>query len=202
MSSSKTVQDQDGWETKECRQEFADDHLEVVTETVKTPSQEKPKRWTIVRRKPAVVIAGMTRDERILLVREERVPTRQAIWEIPAGQIDEKPPLTQSQIEETALRELQEETGYELAQDGELIALGDFYSSPGFTDEHEYMFLARPVELSNKEQDKAEPIVEKRAFTVKELQQMIADNVIRDSNTLSIYARMIARGLIAPKPCS
>ena len=45
-----------------------------------------------------------------------------------------------------ARRELREETGYELAPGGELVSLGYFFTSPGFTDEHCYLFLARPVQ--------------------------------------------------------
>ena len=62
---------------------------------------------------------------------------------MPAGQIDG---VARGQaVRQVALRELREETGYELAADGDLISLGILFSSPGFTDEHCYFFLARPV---------------------------------------------------------
>ena len=44
--------------------------------------------------------------------------------------------------------------------------------------------------------DDIEAITEIRAFTLGELRAMIAENVIRDANTLSAYARMLAIGLI------
>ena len=44
--------------------------------------------------------------------------------------------------------------------------------------------------------DDIEAITEIRAFTLGELRAMIAENVIRDANTLSAYARMVAIGLI------
>ena len=46
---------------------------------------------------------------------------------------------------EVARRELREETGYELEPGAELVSLGHYFTSPGFTDEHCYFFLARPV---------------------------------------------------------
>ena len=64
-------------------------NLRVVTEEVCTPARSKPRSWTIVQRKPAVVIAPMTRDGKIVLIRQERIPIRAAIWEMPAGQIDD-----------------------------------------------------------------------------------------------------------------
>ena len=39
-------------------------------------------------RKAAVIIAPMTRDGRIVLIRQERIPVRAAIWEMPSGQLD------------------------------------------------------------------------------------------------------------------
>jgi ADP-ribose pyrophosphatase len=110
---------------------------------------------------------------------------------MPAGQIDGQI----DDVEETALRELREETGHELAANGELVALGHFFTSPGLTDERCHFFLARPVERTGGPED--ESIVECRAFSAADLARMIAKNEIRDSNTLSICARMAARGFFS-----
>jgi ADP-ribose pyrophosphatase len=176
--------------------------MEVVTEVVQTPAHPEPKPWTIVRRKGAVVIAPMTRNGKFLLVRQERIPIRSAIWEMPAGQIDGAAEPDEKEIEATALRELLEETGHKLAPGGELQPLGYYFSSPGFTDEHGYFFLARPVEpdQAGATSGTDESILDCRAFTVAELSQMIAQNEIRDANTLSICARMAALGLLSLNP--
>lgn len=177
---------------------FANEHLEVATEVVQTPSRPRPKAWTVVHRKAAVVIAPMSRDGKFLLVREERIPIRAAIWEMPAGQIDDAVETNEKAVEAAALRELREETGHALAADGELIPLGYYFSSPGFTDEHGYFFLARPVEpcANPPSRDEAESILDCRAFTVEELRRMIAQNEIRDANTLSIWAKLTALGFL------
>ena len=196
MRVNKTGEEEEGWKVTGQRERYADDHLSVITEEVKTPSRSHSKPWTIVRRKSAIVVAAMTRDNKLLLVRQERIPIRMALWEVPAGQIDEAKP-GRAEIEATALRELREETAHVLAADGELIALGDFFASPGFTDEREYLFLARPVEpLPDQKIDQDEAIIEYRAFSIPEVQEMIARDEIRDANTLSICARLAARGLI------
>ena len=189
------MEEEQGWEIARQTKHYADDHLSVITEEVKSPSRSRPKPWTIVRRKSAVVIAAMTRDNKVLLIRQERMPVQRTLWGVPAGQVDETKP-GREKIEATALRELREETAHVLASDGELIALGDFFASPGFTDEREYLFLARPVEPVHEKIDEQEDILECRAFSIRELQQMIARHEIRDANTLSIYARLVARGLI------
>jgi ADP-ribose pyrophosphatase len=198
---SKLVHDGAGWETVSSETHFANSNLEVVTECVKTPSQPNPRPWTTVHRKPAVVIAAMTRDGKIILIRQERIPVRAAIWETPAGQIEGKSEPTEKEIEATALRELREETGHELAPDGALIPLGHYFSSPGFTNEHGYFFLARPVQPSARPhgREESEHIVDCRSFTVAEFARMIAENEIRDANTLSIAARLAARGFVSLK---
>lgn len=152
----------------------------------------------MVHRKAAVIVAPMTRDGKILLIRQERVPIRAAIWEMPAGQIDDVFEPAQKKIEAVALSELREEAGYELAKNGDLIALGHYFSSPGFTDEHGYFFLARPVEpCGSYVRDEEESILDCHAFGVDEIWRMIAENEIRDANTLSMWAGLAARGFIS-----
>jgi ADP-ribose pyrophosphatase len=198
------VRDAGSWETISSERHFANDHLEVVTDLVQTPARSKPRPWTIVHRKAAVVIAPMTRDGRIVLIRQERIPIRAAIWEMPAGQVDNAAVggADAGIIRDTALRELREETGYELTKNGELIPLGDYFPSPGFTDERGYFFLARPVEqcAGHDVRDEAESILDCRPFDVPEIRRMIAENKIRDANTLSICARLAAGGFLSLGP--
>src|SRR5207244_8385906 len=111
---------------------------------VRTPPRPDAHAWTMVRRKSAVVVAAMTAEGNFVLIQQERIPIRTAIWEMPAGQVDQLCGF--GSFRDVALRELREETGYELAPGGETIFLGDFFSSPGFTDEREFLFLARPFQ--------------------------------------------------------
>jgi ADP-ribose pyrophosphatase len=188
---------QQGWETISSEHNFANAHVEVITDQVRTPSRSQPRKWTIVHRKAAVVIAPMTRDGKIVLIRQERIPIHEAIWEMPSGQIDNHN-ANQVEIEQVALRELREEAGHELAKNGELISLGHYFTSPGFTDERGNFFLARPViPITNYVRDESESILDCREFTVEDVRRMIAENEIRDANTLGLMARLWARGLLA-----
>lgn len=191
--------DGDGWKTLSRESHFENAHLAVATQEVRSPSSERTHRWTVVHRKRAVVVAPITTEGKLVLIRQERVPIRTAIWEVPAGQIDASAAAEPDEIAAVALRELREETGYQLAAGGELLPLGDFFSSPGFTDERVFCFLARPVEISadgHAHQD-SESILDCRSFSAGELSAMIVHNEIRDANTLSICAKLIARGLLA-----
>jgi len=194
------VRDGEGWETISSDRHFGNAHLEVVTDHVRTPTRVTPRAWTVVHRKAAVIIAPMTRAGKIILIRQERVPIRAAIWEMPSGQIDKESEPDQKEIEAVVLSELREEAGYELARDGELIALGHYFSSPGFTDEQGYFFLARPVEpCADYVRDETESVVDCREFSIEELRRMITKNEIRDANTLSIWARLVAGAFLSPE---
>jgi ADP-ribose pyrophosphatase len=196
------------WKTVSTERHFTNPNLEVVTDCVQTPARPDPRPWTIVHRKAAVVVAPMTQDGKILLIRQERIPIRQTIWEMPSGQIDTvaggaDPGRSAETIVHVALRELREETGYELAPDGQLISLGHYFSSPGFTDERGYFLLACPVQPCDEapDHDEGESILDCRRFSVEEIRRMIADNEIRDANTLGICAMLAARGLLSLAAC-
>ena len=189
------IRDTTGWRTLGDETLFANPHLEVHRPTVTSPTRPEPSPWTVAHRKGAVVVVPQTPDGRYLLIRQERVPIRATIWEFPAGQIDdlEEPDA----IRATGLRELREESGHELAPGGEVIPLGHFFPSAGFTDEHSHLLLARPVIPSalGHRHDAHEAITECRAFSGEELRAMIASGEICDANTLAGFARLVAMGL-------
>lgn len=186
------------WKTIASQTYFENDHLKVATECVRTPTRER--NWTTVHRKAAVVIAAITDLNKIVLIQQERVSIRATIWEMPAGQIDDWANKDGRDAGAIALRELREETGYELAPQGELISLGDFFSSPGFTDEREFLFLAKPVRRSpgGHAHDASEAILSCQEFSPGEIDRMIADGTIRDANTLSMWARLVALKVASP----
>ena len=190
------IQSTEGWSVLAGEMQFANPYVEVHRATVTSPTRPEPFTWTVVHRKGAVVVAPMTADGRFILVRQERVPIRATIWEFPAGQIDDT--SDPDAIRATGLRELTEEAGYELAPDGDLISLGHYFPSCGFTDEHSHLVLARPVvpAAGGAKPDAAESITECRPFSTDEFRAMIASGEIRDANTLSAFARMVAMRLL------
>ncbi|HEY3898441.1 MAG TPA: NUDIX hydrolase [Chthoniobacter sp.] len=196
MAFHDFICDSEGWQTQHDETLHANDYLSVHRVTTTSPTRPKAFQWTVVHRKGAVVVAPMTASGQFLLVRQERVPIRATIWEFPAGQIDDHE--EEDAIHATGLRELREESGYELAPGGELLSLGYFFPSAGFTDEHSHLLLARPVVPSPRgnQLDPNEAITECRAFSPEEFRAMIASGEIRDANTLAAFARMAALRLV------
>ncbi|MEP6667931.1 MAG: NUDIX hydrolase [Chthoniobacter sp.] len=190
------IHESPGWTTVSSELMYRNPYLEVRCPTLTSPTRPAPFTWTVCHRKGAVVVAPRTADGAFILVRQERVPIRTSIWEFPAGQIDDEdgPDV----IEMTGLRELREESGYELAPGGKLVSLGFFFPSASFTDEHSHLLLAGPVVPSPQghEHDEHEAITECRAFSAAEFRTMIASGEIRDANTLAAFARLVALGLM------
>jgi len=196
MAFHDFIRDSEGWQTRGDETLFANPYLSVHRVTTTSPTRPVPFNWTVVHRKGAVVVVPMTAAGDLVLVRQERVPIRAQIWEFPAGQIDDQ--AEADAIRATGLRELQEESGYKLAAGGEIIPLGYFFPSSGFTDEHSHLLLARPVVPSPRghQHDEHEAIIDCRAFSPTEFRAMIASGEIRDANTLAAFARLIALGLM------
>jgi ADP-ribose pyrophosphatase len=106
-------------------------------DTVVLPDGARASR-DVVYHPGAVAILALDADDRLLLVRQYRVPPARALLEIPAGTLDEG----DSGPEEPAAaarRELEEETGFRA---GSLERLGGFWTAPGFSSEYITIFLA------------------------------------------------------------
>ena len=167
-------------------------YLRVVRETVRTPSSPDGRVWMRVSRKIGVAVAPRLPDGSYVLIREERVPARRDFWQFPAGQVEGL--AGEQAIEMAARRELSEEAGCQIT--GQLVHLGKFFTSPGFTDEVTHQFLATEVswDLAAVCHDGEERILEVKAFRGEELREMITSGVIEDANTLTLYARLAAGG--------
>lgn len=193
------VENNDGWQQVGSTRLYDNPHVTVDRVECLTPfRREKPVPWLVVKRKAAVALAAITESGEFVLISQERIPVQQTLWEFPAGQIDVPvAEITAETVVETALRELREETGYGLAPGGKLEPMGWFLPSQGFTDEHVYLFQAKPVcVVSRPEPDGSEHISDVRLVSPGELRRMIADNEITNALTLALYARMAAKGTI------
>jgi ADP-ribose pyrophosphatase len=99
---------------------------------------------------PAVAIVAVDREERVMLVRQERAGVGGKLLELPAGNVDgSEQPL------EAAQRELREETGL---HGGVWTEVASFFTTPGFCDERMHVFVARGVEPGDAKPEASEEI--------------------------------------------
>ncbi|MCF6462043.1 NUDIX hydrolase [Clostridium sp. Cult1] len=152
--------------------------LNLRIDTVELPDKKYSKR-EIIEHPGSVGIVPITEDGYMILVEQFRKPVEKMLLEIPAGKIE-----INEEPKETAFRELVEETGY-TAKKMEYIF--EFYTSPGFSDEKIYLFLATQLELGQ-EKPMEDEYIEIKKVSIEDLINMVNRGQITDSKTIiSIY---------------
>lgn len=156
--------------------------LDLEKVYVTLPNQNESTR-EIVRHKGACAILVVQGDEAIM-VRQYRIAVQKELLEIPAGKLDlGEDPLA------CAKRELQEETGYTCES---MQLLTTFYTTPGFTDEILYIYLAQNPQKGKQHLDEDE-FLDVESIKISTLLEMIERDEIKDSKTIIAllkYARM------------
>ena len=134
----------------------------------------------------SVVVLPVLPDRRIILIRQYRHATRQFLWELVAGRIDDGENPRQA-----ASRELIEETGYRAKRFRVFL---EVFPTPGFLEERMYILLAEGIRLGEAEPEEDERITS-RAFTRRELESMIRRGKLRDAKSVAgllYYFRFLA----------
>ncbi len=117
--------------------------FDLIVEEIEYPSGRTSVREIAMHNGGSVVVPLMDNGS-ILFVRQYRHPLKQYILELPAGKLEpNEDPLA------CAVRELQEETGYEASS---IEKLTDICTTPGFCSEILHIYLAAGLHRSPKGQ--------------------------------------------------
>ncbi|MEN1969087.1 NUDIX hydrolase [Lentibacillus sp. N15] len=149
--------------------------VKLQVDEVTLPDGKTAKR-ELIKHPGAVGIIPVTKDKKIMMVEQYRKPLEKSLVEIPAGKLEpgEKP-------EVTAVRELEEETGFTT---NSLQFVTSFYTSPGFADELMYLYLTDHLEpLTKKAAGDDDEFVELIELTLDEAKQYVNDHRIHDAKT-------------------
>lgn len=160
---------------------MADDHIifradrYTIHRVARTDAEGRVHHRDIIRHPGAVVLLPIAEDGRVVLIRNDRISIDRTLLELPAGTMEVGEPP-----EETAARELIEETGYRA---GRLEMLRKFYASPGICDEIMYLFVASDLTAGAPDREANEQI-ENQLATWDEIQRWIDNGTIEDAKTL------------------
>ncbi|MCM3637762.1 NUDIX hydrolase [Sporosarcina luteola] len=149
--------------------------ISLRVDEVELPDGKRAKR-ELIDHPGAVAIIAITDEEKMVLVEQYRKALNRSIIEIPAGKIEPG-----EDIRVTALRELEEETGYGANQ---FEYLQSFATSPGFANEIIHIFVAQELYTIDKpaagDEDEFIELIE---CTIEEAEEMVLDQRIFDAKT-------------------
>jgi ADP-ribose pyrophosphatase len=157
--------------------------IDLALQSVVLSDGSRADREVVVHR-GAVALLPMVDRDHVCLVENDRYSVGKTLLEVPAGTIGEG-----ESPEQTAVRELEEETGYRA---GTMRLLRDWYVSPGVMTERMYLFLCEtltPGERRLEPDEKLESVV----VAWDQAMEMVNDGRIQDAKTmlaLMLYDRI------------
>ena len=129
----------------------------------------------VIRHPGAVTVLPLVDDDHVCLIRNYRVAVERTLIELPAGTLE--PP---EEPEQTAHRELIEETGFRAAR---LAPLHAFFMSPGILDERMHVFVATELQEVGAARETSEEI-ENLIVSWDEAMQLVHTGQIEDAKSL------------------
>lgn len=143
--------------------------------------KEAPREF--VEHNGGVTVAALTDDAKLIFVRQFRYPYMEEVLELPAGKLEKgEDPL------EAGKRELREEAGVTAEQ---YINLGEFYPSPGYTNEIIYLYGARNLTQVEQELDEDE-FLNVEYISLDKAVDMVLSNEIKDGKTQAAVLKLAA----------
>lgn len=150
--------------------------FDIKVDQIIYDSGNKGVREVILHSGGAVVLP-VTKEGKIVLVKQYRYPFDKFLYELPAGKLEQG-----EDPKDCAARELTEETGYTSDQ---ISYLGKIYTSPGFCNEILYIYLAENLVPGKHDREEGEDGMEIFEFTIEEIDEMIANEMIVDGKSIS-----------------
>ncbi|WLR43812.1 NUDIX hydrolase [Bacillus carboniphilus] len=149
--------------------------IDLELHDVSLPNGNTSKR-EIIQHPGAVAVIALTNENKLVMVKQYRKALEKSLVEIPAGKMEkgEAPEIT-------AMRELEEETGYSCES---MEPITSFYTSPGFANEIVYLYFANRLTRIHENQALDEDeFVELLEVTIEEAEEMMKNKQIHDAKT-------------------
>ncbi len=152
--------------------------LTVDVLDIELPGGRKSVR-EVIRHRGAAVILGRRPDGRFVLIRQYRKAVEEALLEFVAGCLE--PSETP---EQGARREMEEETGYVPRR---LVKLGMIVSSPGYSEEHLFLYLGELDAAPRAPRPDFDENLEVLEMTAGEIDGAIASGELHDAKSICAW---------------
>ena len=161
--------------TLETRTVYQGRIVDLKLKRVELPDEQISMREIVEHTGGAAVVPYHKDEEKVVLIKQFRKAVEEIVYELPAGLIERD-----EEDLKCAQRELEEETGYQAAN---FQKLGQFYTSPGFTDEILHIYLATNLNKYEQQTDKDEHL-EVVEMSLPEVKEKLAEGYFKDAKTV------------------
>jgi 8-oxo-dGTP pyrophosphatase MutT (NUDIX family) len=157
--------------------------LNIVERDCRNSEDDRKFKFYVMKSRDWCNIIPITEDGKVVMVKQYRIGVSDHTLEVPGGVID---PEDQS-IQAAAIRELQEETGYQTLPGAKCESLGWAHPNPAILDNRCYSLIVGPVKRTNSQSLDPGEMIEVVEIPISEIPAMILNGQISHALMLNAF---------------
>ncbi|MBN9131734.1 MAG: NUDIX hydrolase [Paenarthrobacter ureafaciens] len=162
--------------SREATVQHSNPYFNVERQVFTTETASNIEYWSVYKSDFAAVLA-LSDDDRIMLIECFRPLINRVVWEVPQGGTEQC-----ETHQESAERELREETGLTAANWSKLATIHESY---GLTSSACHLFIASNLEQLQPEPEENENLIRTGYFTCEQMEEKIRQGQVTDAITIA-----------------
>ncbi|SMO69335.1 NUDIX hydrolase [Gracilimonas mengyeensis] len=171
------------WRTTHEELKYTTNIFKLLSRDMRLESEDHEVSFSIIEAPDWMNIIPLTNNNEVVLVEQYRYGIEEPTLELPGGMVDpgETP-------EETAKRELLEETGYDVT---ELISLGSVSSNPAFLTNQTHMYLAKGCRKIQEQELDGNERINVHLMPMDEFLELVKSGTVHHSLVVAAVAKYL-----------